>query len=80
MEALIYFLLIASLFATMLQFGCSTRSKIPSPPGNAALSKAETFLVACVHCYGRVPRLSVLAAIKASSFVRNCQQENENDH
>jgi hypothetical protein len=44
MEALIYFLLIASLFATMLQFGCSTRSKIPSPPDNAILPKAEPFL------------------------------------
>ncbi len=47
---------------------------------NAALPKAETFLVVCIHCYGRVPRLAVLEAIKASSFVRNCQQENENDH
>jgi hypothetical protein len=53
---------------------------ISSPPGNAALPKTETFLVICVHCYGKMPRLAVLAAIKASSFVRNCQQENENDH
>jgi hypothetical protein len=44
MEALIHFLLIAALFATMLQFGCSTRSKISSPRGNAALPKAEPFL------------------------------------
>jgi hypothetical protein len=53
---------------------------ISSPPGNAAPPKAETFLVVCVHCYGRVPRLAVLATIKTSLFVPNCRQENENDH
>lgn len=44
MEALIYFLLIAALIAIMMQFGCSARSKISSPRGNAALPKAEPFL------------------------------------
>ena len=53
MEALIYFLLIASLFATMLQFGCSTRSKIPSPPDNATLPKAEPFLAVMHSLLGK---------------------------
>jgi hypothetical protein len=43
MEALIYFLLIAALFAIMMKFGCSARSKISSSRGNADLPKAEPF-------------------------------------
>ena len=43
MEALIYFLQIAALFVIMMKFGCSARSKISSPRGNADLPKSEPF-------------------------------------
>ncbi len=55
MEALFYFLLIAALFAIMMQFGCSARSKIPSPRGNATLPKAEPFLAVMRSLLGKNP-------------------------
>ena len=53
MEALICFLLIAALFVIMMQFGCSARSKIPSPRGNATLPKAEPFLAVMRSLLGK---------------------------
>lgn len=44
MEALIYFVLIAALFAVLKRFGCSARVKISSPHDDAHLAESGTFL------------------------------------
>ena len=55
-------------------------------PANSSLSdygrtvESGPFLQLCIHSWERMLRLAVIAATKTSLFVRNCQQENENDH